>query len=136
MGEGGANGDEVKEEPVGEGGATGEEGEEGEGGAKGDEVKNEVKKEEEPVGRVKIARKELTELQERSNELKAMLMGSSMSRAAASAEQPRLTDVKKEEEEDCFSCDPEEMAELGQRIKEDKQATRRLRFGTSTPRIA
>ena len=126
----------VKKEPVGEGGAKGEEGEEGEGGAKGDEVKNEVKKEKEPVGRVKIERKELTELQERSNELKAMLMGSSMSRAAASAEPPRLTDVKKEEEEDCFSWDPEEMAELGQRIEEDKQATRRLRFGTSAPRIA
>ena len=90
----------------------GEEDEEGEGGAKGDEVKNEVKKEKEPVGRVNIERKELTELQERSNELKAMLMGSSMSRAAASAEQPRLTDVKKEEEEeDCFTWSPEEMTE-------------------------
>ena len=107
----------------------GEEGEEGEGGAKGDEVKNEVKKKKEPVGRVKIERKEL-ELQERSSELKAMLMGSSMCRAAASAERPRLADLKKEEEEDCFSWEPEEMAKLGQQIEEEKQATGRLRFGS------
>ena len=49
--EGGASGDGVKEEPVGEGGAKGEEGEEGEGCAKGDEVKNDVKKEKEKIER-------------------------------------------------------------------------------------